>query len=115
MEAIQTPSGAAFWTQRVVLDGRAFYLRGEWNQRLGRWFLGLSDQDELVVSSPRKVVADFDLLRQCSDDRRPGGALIAIDTSGEGVDPDFDDLGVRVQLVYVSKEELADILAGTGT
>lgn len=115
MESIQTPSDVAFWTQRVVLDGRTFHLRGEWNQRASAWFLGLSDQDETVIFSPRKVVADFDLLRQCSDDRRPGGALMAVDTSGEGADPAFGDLGDRVQLVYVSADELAEILTEAQT
>lgn len=109
MEAIQTPTDVAFWTQRVVLDGRTFYLRAEWNQREGHWYIGLSDQDEEIIFSPRKVVADFDLLRQCSDDRRPGGALLAVDTSGAGLDPAFADLGDRVLLTYVSADELASI------
>jgi hypothetical protein len=113
MLAIQTPIETPFWTQRVVLDGSEFFVRCEFNQREGRWYLGLADQDESVIFAPRKLVSDWDLLRTISDARAPRGALIATDTSGQGLDAGFSDLGVRVLLVYFTAAEVEAARAGS--
>src|SRR3989304_6187463 len=39
--------------------------------------------------------------------RRPPGSLGAVDATGSMLPPTLDDLGTRVQLVYVDVEELA--------
>lgn len=106
MLAIQTPTETPFFTLRTVLDGQEFFLDVGWNQREGRWYLGMSDQDETVVFAPRKLVADWDLLRTIADARAPRGALIATDLSGQGLDPGFSDLGVRVVLTYFTADEV---------
>jgi hypothetical protein len=106
MLAIQTPIETPFWTQRVVLDGQEFYLSASFNEREGRWYIGLADQDETVIFAPRKLVADWDLLRTIADERAPRGALMATDTSGQGLDPGFADLGARVLLVYFTADEV---------
>lgn len=89
------------------LDGRAYLLRGGWNQRESKWYLTVLDPEtNETIHGPRKLVADWDLLRTCVDARRPPGMLIALDVSGAGVDPGFDDLGTRVILTYTPADEL---------
>lgn len=105
-QAIQVPQGIPFWTQRVTLEGRDFYLRAEWNQRDSRWYLGMSDAKEVVIYQPRKVVADWDLLRVIVDRRRPPGFLFARDMTGQGLPPGLDDFGTRVLLLYYTRAEM---------
>src|SRR3972149_132195 len=52
-------------------------------------------------------VLDWPLLRRVRGPRRPPGSLVAVDATGSMLPPTLDDLGTRVQLVYVDVEELA--------
>ena len=106
MLAIQVPEDTPFWSQRVTLDGREYLLRGEWNQRAGFWYLGVSDAEEDPIVAPRKAVADWDLLKGVTDSRRPPGALVCVDFSGAGADPGFRDFTGRVALVYFTEAEV---------
>lgn len=105
---INTPRGVAFWTMSLPdLDGRAYLLQGDWNQRESKWYLTIRDPEtNETIHGPRKVVANWDLLRTCADARRPLGMLVALDVSGAGDDPGFDDLGTRVILTYTAAAEL---------
>lgn len=106
---INVPAGSAFWRQRVSLDGREYTLEGDWNQRDGKWYLSVRDpSDDSLIHGPRKIVANWNLLRTCVDVRRPPGVLLAQDMSGAGLDPGFDDLGqnLRVELTYTPEAEL---------
>lgn len=106
---IVVPADVPFWTQRVELDGRDYVLAGDWNQREGKWYLSVRDPaDNSLIHGPRKIVADWNLLRGCVDARRPPGVLLALDTSEQGSDPGFDELGPdrRVALTYTPASEL---------
>ena len=94
-----------FFSTRVTLDGSDFVLRFEWNSRNG-WFLGISDQDNVAIASPRKMSPDWPLLMHDTDDRRPAGELILLDSQGAGAKPSYEDLGVRHRLIYVPEAEL---------
>lgn len=111
MIVIPIPSGQPFWTQRVALDGAEYVLEGRWNQRAGKWFLGLLDADGNRLSGQVKVVCHFPLFRLCSAEGAPPGMLFARDTTApdptaEGRDPHLEDFGSRVLLVYVPEAEL---------
>lgn len=104
---ISVPEGLSDWTQRTLLDGREYVLRFVWNTREERWYMTISDQDEVVIAAGIKVVADWPLNRLLTSDAAPPGRLIAVDTSGSGEAPGLTDLGQRVLLAYV---EAADIV-----
>jgi hypothetical protein len=103
---IPTDSDVPQYTQITSLDGVAYQLSFAWNTRDGHWYLTIADVDGNTITAGLRIVCNKNLLRRCLDSRAPQGALFADDTTGEGRDPDFVELGTRVQLVYISKSEL---------
>ena len=92
--------------QKFVLDGKLYQLRLDWSQREEKWYMSLYDSADQLLQGRVKVVADFPLTRNCNSDGRPLGALFAIDTSGQGLDPHLRDFETgRVQFWYREASE----------
>lgn len=107
MLALSLPKPAVpFYTVRASLDGADFYLDFEWCMR-GGWFMGLRDAAGVAIFSPRRLVVKRDLLKGCTDARKPPGALLLVDSTGTGKEPGYEDLDVRHFLVYYTESELA--------
>lgn len=95
------------YSQRTVLDGREYLLLFRWNQREGRWYLTISDQDGAPIVSGVKIVVNFPLItNRIVDARRPPGEIFATDTTGADIDPGLDDLGSRVVLIYIDAADI---------
>jgi hypothetical protein len=101
---IDIPKDTPFSVRRIELEGQDYYLTLEWSMRSG-WYLGLADSSNVPIFAPRKLVADWDLLASCTDDRRPPGALLVIDMTGAGTDPLYDTLGEQHKLAYFTEAE----------
>jgi hypothetical protein len=97
---IPTKTDNEHYTIEVELDGVLYELLLAWNHRAQSWFLSLSLLDGTPVVSGVRVVADIPLLHYCGHESAPPGALMAMDTSGAGLDPGLTDLGGRVLLMY---------------
>lgn len=114
MLAIRLPSDTAFPSLRVTLDGAEYLISLAWNQREGKWYLALSDSEGTPILSGVKVVADFPLLTLAKHDSAcPPGEILASDTSGQGLDPFYDDMSgdsPRVILMYATKDEVAALV-----
>lgn len=110
MEQLKLPAERPFATFKAELDGASYIVRLEWNMRCG-WFIGLSDQDGVVIFSPKRMVPNWDLLGNVTDARRPRGQLVCFDTTGAGDPPGYDDLDKRHLLVYVTEAEKLEIIA----
>lgn len=95
------------FSQVTTLSGQDFILTFAWNPREGAWYLDIADQDGVAIVLSRKVVVDFPLVTRCTDPRRPAGVLMAIDTTNMGRDPQLDDFGTRVHLIYSEPADLA--------
>lgn len=108
--AIRLPEDTAFPTARVTLDGAEYVVSLAWNQRLAKWSLSLADTNGDAIISGVIVVADYPLtLLSRHDARNPPGELMAVDTSGQGLDPHFADMAgdtPRVVLMYTPEDEL---------
>jgi hypothetical protein len=90
-------------SMRISLDGVTYVVDMHWNEREGAWYLDLSDSTESRIASGMKVIANAPLLAKVVDARRPPGEIIALDQTGNDVDdPGFDDLNIRVKLLYVA-------------
>jgi len=104
---ISLPTALPWFDVQAELDGVTYTLECRWNVRLGAWFLRvLDDQGVAVLLGDQRLVADYPLALAITS-RSPSGLLAALDTSGQGLDPGFTDLGGRVKLVYVTTAELA--------
>lgn len=101
------PGGQSNWTQRTTLGGSEFTLSFSWSQRDGAWRLTVSDLNGDAIVSGRRVNADWPLLGDVIDPRRPLGELMAVDTTGaRDVDPGFADLGDRFALMFLEPGDL---------
>lgn len=120
---IPTSTTFAFYSQTTTLDGQDYVFRFLWNQREGTWFFSLFDADEDPIVEGLKVVVNLPLLRLVTDERKPPGVLLAVDTTapevdrsaGEKVlalDPGLEELGERVLLLYFSEAEIESLGLG---
>ena len=106
-----SPTDPIFDVQ-APLDGVTYTLHFEWNDRVGAWFHMVLDADaQVVLLGSQKVVSDYPLGLNSSNRPFPG-YLIARDTSGQGADPGFDDLGARVIIDYFTAADV-DLYAGS--
>lgn len=78
-----------------------------WNDRDKLWHFSLLDDDGNAYFGALRIILGLNLWERCLDPRRPPGALVAYDTSGQGIEAGYADLGTRVQLLYVTSDELS--------
>ena len=90
---------------QVVLDGTTYTLDLRWNGRTSSWMLDVMTEDASPIAMGLKVVVNFPLGARCVDPRFPIGRIIARDTAQHDENPDVDDLGDRVQLIYFTALE----------
>lgn len=99
-----------FWV-RERLDGVFYTLRGYWNAEDeptngGFWSLSIVDLEGNERLSGRAIRTGVNVIEDLGDPELPPGAIVAVDTSGKHLDPGRDDLGSRVQLVYLTAAEV---------
>ena len=82
-----------------------------WNERDQAWYFDLLDGSETIIASGLKIVLGAYIGRTTQHAFFKTGALVAIDTTGQGLDAGFDDLGTRVKLFRLT---LPDIISITG-
>lgn len=100
---VPTTPGLPFYTQKTRLDGVDYILEFRYNQREDRWYLSISDSEEIPILTGLKLVCNWPLLHSYQyDPRVPPGELMAIDLSGDDTPPGLNELGdgLRVQLTY---------------
>lgn len=98
------------YTLRTELDSARFEFFFEWNDREQAWFFTLYDASGDAIVYSVRVECTAPLLDQFYDTRLPPGMLFAVDTSGGDLAPALEDLGARVQLVYLPISEMSEEL-----
>jgi len=101
-----------------LLDGVAYTLRFRWNESgmhgevdgteaAGHWEMRVLDETgEVIVAGDQRVGVTLPEYAAYVTNRRPPGAFVFVDTSGRNLDPGRNDLGSRVQLLYLTAAEL---------
>lgn len=96
----------------VVLEGVTYNFFFYWNTREKSWYFNLNTETGDPIITSVRVVLDLPLGRRTANPLRPPGALFAVDTSDQRLDPSWDpelqigDLGDRVQLMYIESTEM---------
>ncbi len=98
--------GQARYTFEIELDQVTFNFSFEWNDRDLGWYMSIADVDGTPLLDGRRIINDYPLADLYRDPRLPAGSLMAMDTSGNGIEAGFRDLGDRVQLIYIPVAEL---------
>lgn len=105
---VDTTDPSLFYEQITQLDGFEYLLRFIWSDRESRWYLNLYDQDENPLALGIGIKVGWPLLHRFKDPRLPPGLLMAVDTSGAGIDAQAPtDLGDRILLMYVTGDDPA--------
>lgn len=87
-----------------TLDGASYGFTFDWNSRVDRWSLRISDIDGNVLVAGIKLVPMFPLLRNVSADNRPKGEMFILTAdNGEITRESIDD----AVMYYVPEEDLA--------
>lgn len=111
MRTIPIDPAAGRQTLTCLLDGIDLTLDVRWNERAGAWTITFSD-DQGVILAARRVAIGVAMLARESSPRLPPGELMPVASTSPEVEPGRDDLGGRVQLVYLSAAELVGIFRG---
>lgn len=108
MQLLPMPAdGYPHQTAQVQLGDTFYVVAWRWNTRDSAWFFSLSDVDGVAIVSGVRVVLNTDLLRGVSDTRKPDGVMAVVDPGGRATEPGLTDLGARVKVVFIPREELA--------
>ena len=92
---------------RCELDGITWTFTFRWNHRSGQWCFDLGDSSGNLLITTIPIVPGFPLLdRWRNRTGTPAGDIRAFVTDGVTTDLAFEDLGRRVQLVYLSPSEV---------
>lgn len=105
---VEIPTNADFdwYSLTAAMDGVDYRLVCHWNTRDERWYLTVVDADGETLVAGIPLVVDYPLLSRFTIDGLPPGVLMALDTTGEGMEPEHDDLGDRVRLIYIPQGDL---------
>lgn len=85
-----------------AIDDAQYNFDVRWNSRDEAWYFDMYEDDDTPVVLNVKVVCGVQLGRRSQHRFFDDHMLTAIDTSGQGVDPGYDDLNSRVVLVVTT-------------
>lgn len=104
---IPCQSSLVHYQMSIVLAARTFVLAFRFNTRNSSWYMAVSDEEENAIVAGIRIVVDWPLGFRTVDVRRPRGIFVALDTSGQQLDPGLNDLGNRVQLLFFEESDFA--------
>lgn len=98
------------YTYVCAIDGSSYRLSFTWNERTKGWSLDIAEENGLPIISGIRLVCNWHLLGRSQDTRLPPGMLscMSLDPDDDS-DPQLEDLGRRVRLVYFDANDLTNI------
>lgn len=100
--------GASWYSFACDLEGVEYRFLVRWNDRDSGWYMDLSAADGTLLLAGKKLVLGLPLLFRHRLVDGPPGELMAMDTTNSGVEAGLEDLGTRVQLYYLTSDEIAN-------
>ena len=94
------------YNQSITLDETPIQLSIRWNGRDGAWYLDIMDQAGNNLILGIKIVTGWELIGRFTNPALPPGRLLVVDLDDQKVEPDRDDLGSSIILVYFTESEL---------
>jgi hypothetical protein len=105
-QEIPVTSDPPAYTYQIDLDGRSYTLDFHFNARMGRWFMGIGDADGVPLLSAIPLLAGPPIINRFKNPALPPGEFLVFDTTGKSISPGADELGSRVQLLYIPVADL---------
>lgn len=86
----------------VPIDDARYVFYHRWNSRDQAWYVDFYEEDFTPILLGIKLTLGAHIGASCLHPFFATHALVLRDTSGQGLDPGFDDLGSRVILIHSS-------------
>jgi hypothetical protein len=84
----------------ITLDKVVYTLRIKQNDRTGRFFLDIMDENGLPLAMGIALVVSYNLLEEYHTIGLPPGDLFIMDTKEQNTEPDENNFGESVVLLY---------------
>lgn len=101
-----------FYQFATVIEDQNYVFDVRWNGRDSAWYFDVQTETNEVIRRGIKVVLGAYLGRVSTHALFENGAIVALDTSRKQVDATFDDIGVRVFVLYLTALELQALING---
>ena len=105
-QEVPVTSDPPAYDYQIELDGRIYELGFHYNARMLRWFMSIADADGVVILSAIPLLAGPPIINRFKNPALPPGEFLVFDTTGKNISPEQDDLGSRVQLLYIPVADL---------
>lgn len=103
-----TAQTATYWDQITQLDGVQYFLEFIWSGRESCWYMSILDQSQNYLATGLRLNINWNLLRRFQNPELPQGLLYCIDVTNTNTDIQRStDLGVNVQLCYITSDDAA--------
>ena len=96
-----------FYRFSVLLGGTPYVFDVRWNSRAAQWYFDMSEEDGTAIVRGAAIALGAISGRTSSHPFMFTGVILARDTTQQNVDPTLDDLGTRVQVIYMTRDEMA--------
>lgn len=93
------------YTFKQELEGGVFTFEFRYNERFVAWIMDISDEQGVPIILGTPVLTDVDILSRFISEELPLGQFICIDESGAQRNPDRDNFGGEVKLLYLESTE----------
>lgn len=104
---------ASAFRYRIRLGDTHYRLRYVWSGRTASWYISIATEDGAPIVAGRRLVIGVPLFARHQDPRLPDGDFLALDLSGQDLEAGRDDLGSRVVLWFVGRDEIDAVRAAS--
>ena len=95
------------FTFKQELEGTVYTFNFRFNERFGCWIMDIQDEQGADILLGIPVQTDVDIASRFLGTNLPPGQFVCIDESGEQRNPDRDDFGGEIKLMYLESNEFA--------
>lgn len=96
--------------QEVLLEERSYRYVLTWTDRQQRWRMDLFDALGVAIWRGRYMPINTPIGLRIKDERKPPGYFMMIDADSSGRECGFEDLGTRCALMYITSDEIIELI-----
>lgn len=96
-----------YYSIQVSLDDIEYILTFKYNTRMDRWLFSFSESNGSIIFSGILLVLGINFFDLIADDRQPTGELRMYDTTQNANEPNKDNFGQTLKMIYIPLSELS--------
>ncbi len=99
----------------TAVEGVVYVFDVRWNSRAEQWAMDISEEDGTPIIKGGIIALGACIGRASTHPLLMGGVFVARDTSRTNVEATLDDLGTRVQVYYIPRDDMAQEIIADAT